>query len=177
MSPFLSRNDAVEKGARDRPGRRRRRRADGSRRAGAAPNGIGSGPRDVFGQRPKTAGATPALPKATASFRLRHLFKRDPEQDRKLKVFSRTHEFGDGVLLVSATAAMILGLAGFNGFAWHRPESAARYALTTAVFFGPAIWVVCLEDIFRRRLNWKRGLAFLLSTITFALVILAFHEV
>src|SRR5437899_4700070 len=44
--------------------------AVGSRRAGTAPNGIGSGPRNVFGQRPKTAGATPALPKATASFRL-----------------------------------------------------------------------------------------------------------
>src|SRR5438445_3510337 len=44
--------------------------AVGSRRAGTAPNGIGAGPRNVFGQRPKTAGATPALPKATASFRL-----------------------------------------------------------------------------------------------------------
>ena len=67
----LSRNDAVKIGECDRLGRGSRRRADCFGRGKGALNGLDAVRGNVFGQRPKTAGGTPALPIQTASFRLR----------------------------------------------------------------------------------------------------------
>jgi len=71
---LLSRNDAVKIGERDRLGRSSRRRADCFGRGKGALNGLDAVRENVFGQRLKTAGGTPALPIQTASFRLRERF-------------------------------------------------------------------------------------------------------
>jgi len=70
LFPLLGRNDSVEIGERDRPGRSSRRPADWLSAPRNSPNGASSCGSNVFGGTPKTAGETPALPRATASFRL-----------------------------------------------------------------------------------------------------------
>ena len=58
----LNRNDAVGTGSATVPVAIGRRPADRSGRAGNQPFGVSAGAGDAFGQRPKAAGATPALP-------------------------------------------------------------------------------------------------------------------
>ena len=70
MNLRLSRDDSIEKGERDRPGRPSRRPADWSDAPWATPDGALVRRANVFGGTPKTAGETPALPRATESFRL-----------------------------------------------------------------------------------------------------------
>ena len=67
----LSRNDSIENGERDRHGRSSRHRADWSAEGKRFTKRYSFSRRNVFGQRPKAAGATPALPSQIESVRLR----------------------------------------------------------------------------------------------------------
>ncbi len=69
MNRFV-RNDMVGIGERDRPGCRCRRPADCSEFGREMPSDSTYGGVGFFGQRPKTAGGTPALPETDTSFRL-----------------------------------------------------------------------------------------------------------
>src|SRR6266705_6756334 len=60
----------IEDGERDRPGRSSRRPADCCWGAAIVPNRSPCSRQIVFGQRPKTAGETPALSEAIAALRL-----------------------------------------------------------------------------------------------------------
>ena len=65
----LSRNDSIENGERDRHGRSSRRRADWSVEGKRFTKRYSFSRRNIFGPRPKAAGATPALPFQIESFR------------------------------------------------------------------------------------------------------------
>ena len=60
-------------GERDRPGRTRRRPADGFAAMPSAKNKNPTLRQEVFGGTPKTAGGTPALPRPNVSFRLKNI--------------------------------------------------------------------------------------------------------
>ncbi|HEY2953513.1 MAG TPA: hypothetical protein VGK40_13065, partial [Verrucomicrobiae bacterium] len=64
------RNNTVKNGERNRPGRTSRRPADWFEAPATSPDSARVRRGKVFGETPKTAGATPALPKSTVSFRL-----------------------------------------------------------------------------------------------------------
>jgi len=70
------RNDAIALRERDRPGRSSRRLADWSENENEPPFRELCPSADAFGQRPKAAGETPAVPILTASFRLRRRARR-----------------------------------------------------------------------------------------------------
>src|SRR5580692_3581993 len=67
----VSRNCSVANGERDRPGRTSRRPADCTAHTDEQPLGVSSHAPDAFGETPKAAGGTPALPTPSARFRLR----------------------------------------------------------------------------------------------------------
>jgi hypothetical protein len=91
----FSRNHAVEYGERDRPGRSRRRPADGPWNLRAAPNGSPLPSPNVFGLRPKTAGAQRKRGILVATFPMLGDSKADNINDRNYDVTSN-HGPGEG---------------------------------------------------------------------------------
>ena len=127
----LNRQAPVGNGERDRPGRPGRRLADRTARGDAARR-VSVSPTGVFGRRPKTAGATPALPEPTAANALS-----PPEHGRGTAkhsklcglVFDRSGESFRVVLPLVAGLGIVISAMLFNGCA---KRSAPLTSLPTA---------------------------------------------